>query len=303
VTHRPPLLALAASLVAAAPQVARACAATPTRLPDVTPAAGGELPANVALRFDGPSYYVEVTVTVDGQPAALERASELPDLFAVDFIRVTPTPSPGQTVVIAVNFCPNNPEPCEAEFSFTVVAPDDEPPPAATDLDFGLQRYPETGGGGSCEVSNNAAWHVHFTGAGPGPGGPALHIVELAADETFSAVLAHEVVDADAGELAARVPLLLAETDAPEDYCLRVRTIDLAGNEGPPSEPVCAPSRCRSEPDDFFTDMNYENDHAEPTWTAADTCESAKGCGCAADPGAPAWLLLVPLLGLSRRRR
>lgn len=51
-------------LAVLAPRLARACGAIEPALPSSTPASGGELPANAAIRFDGPSHFASPAVTV-----------------------------------------------------------------------------------------------------------------------------------------------------------------------------------------------------------------------------------------------
>jgi hypothetical protein len=301
-----PLLVLIGVL---APRVGHACAATEPGIPVPTPVDGGQLPANAAIRFDGPASFAEVTVTVDGAPATLERA-DFPYSFGVAYFRVTPTPSPGQTIVVGGNFC-YEPDTCEATWTFTAAAPDTTAPAAATGLEFDLQRFPEQGGGGSCMVLQDHAWFARWNSAAEADTSGAVHVLELAADESFGEVLASEVVPAGDGTVGTRLPLSTAEVPGavPESFCLRVRTLDLAGNEGTVSESVCTPQHCRVEPDDFLEDPKADGT-AEPAWTDDDVyaggpCGSKPKTGCTAAQGpTPVWLLLalVPLL-LRRRTR
>ena len=131
-------------------------------------------------------------------------------------------------------------------------------------------------------------------------------MLELATDEGFTEVLDQRLVTAGSGGIAARMARLAGE-GMPESYCLRVRTLDLAGNEGTPSETVCTPLRCRVEADDFDVSQG-PGAFDEPAWTAADDyaggpCGSVpkSGCECATQRNVqPAWLLaIVPLI---RRR-
>lgn len=288
-----PLIALALL----APRLADACAAA---LPDIptstTPPSGGELPVNAAIRFDGPTALDLVTLTVDGQPATLEFDYDLPNLGFTVYMRVTPTPSPGQTVVLSGDFCAGYGDPCEATFEYTVVAPDEKPPNPITGLDFGLQRFTESGGAGSCLKSQDAAWHVRWDGVETDPA--TLHIVELAADDTFSEILDTAVVTASAAPLSARLATL-TEGTAGDDHCVRVRTVDLAGNAGPTSDPVCTPQQCRSEGDLSTEEVGFD----EPAWTASDRCGEPNGCSITAPTTPAALLLLLPLPLLARRRR
>jgi len=296
--------------VVLAPRVVRACGAIPLALPISTPASGAELPANAAIRFDGPSVFGPpfVAVTVDGAPAAFEGAAEFPNAFAVNFLRITPRPSPGQTVVVAGDFCASEESPCEASFSFVVAAPDTTMPVAAAGLEFDLQQFPEAGGAGSCLASQDHAWFARWDSAVAGANeSEVVHVLEIAADEGFAEVLGQELVTAGSGSITARIALL-ADEAAPEGYCLRVRTLDLAGNESA-SETVCTPLHCLVEPDDFDVSQGAR---AEPAWTDADAyaggpCGSApkSSCECATRHSVPpAWLLwaVVPLV-IRRRSR
>lgn len=301
-----PLLVLLGVL---APRVGRTCAATPLELRGTTPADGGQLPANAAIRFDGPVTFAAVTVTVDGQPAALEPFTGFPYTFGVDFMRVTPTPSPGQTVVLAGDFCSPQEPPCDTTLTFMTTAPDLDAPAAATALEFDLQQFPEEGGAGSCAVTQDHAWFARWDSALAGAdASPTAHVLEIATDESFSDVRDQQFVAAAPGRVDARLSLLTHGEGAPESFCLRVRTLDLAGNEGPTSETVCTPLHCRVEPDDYWIDP-MSTGYGEPSWAPEDMyaggpCGGApeSGCGCTAptSPG-PAWLLLT-LLPLGARR-
>ena len=234
-----------------------------------------------------------------------------PFAFAVNFLRVTPPPNPGQTVVVAGDFCDSPEAPCEASFSFVVTAADTTAPAAAAGLEFDLQQFPEAGGAGSCLGSQDHAWFARWDSAVAEPGASVVvHVLELAADEGFTEVLGQQLVTAGSGPIAARMALLARE-DAPESFCLRVRTLDLAGNESAPSETVCTPLHCRVEPEDYWVSQG-PGAFAEPAWTAADDyvggpcgSEPKSGCECAAQSDVqPAWWLLaiVPLIRRRARR-
>ncbi|MCY1053811.1 hypothetical protein [Nannocystis sp. SCPEA4] len=307
-------------LLVAVPRVAGACQGQSFFF-GTAPEDGGVLPSNAHLLLLGgtSTLFDDVLVTVDGQPAKLIADAE--GIVGAAFadigvpVRIEPAPAVGQTVHVEGNFC-GDPSPCEEGLDFTIVEPDGAAPAGVADLEFDLHGFP--GLGTTCTDWQDRAWFVRWDTPPTLVGDSAMyHVVEIAAEDSFSELLATGAVLAQPGRTELRVPLYTGESpsaespvDGPEPqatpahtFCVRVRTYDVAGHEGSTSAPVCTPRHCRIEPDSFLEQS--ERWFEEPAWTASDRCaaaEAEQGCGCAATD-VPAGSLAALLLLLGRRRR
>lgn len=259
------------------PRIADACGASLPELRESVPADGDTYPANAALLFWGEGLSVEkVTVTVDGEPATLvEFAGGLAPLMA----QVEPEPLPGQTVVVAGEFCAEG-DSCPASITFTAGEPDFVAPAPIVEASFFavLEHAPFSFTSGCDQFEVAQTMYVHLEQAAPAAG-EALVLFQV----TWKP---DEEVDANPISLTARgvepttieSVVLTAEhfgsADVRTDVCLEVVARDAAGNEAPPFE-LCPPCFMRSDETPLPSESTAP---PEPVWTEAD---AVPGSACA----------------------
>lgn len=281
VTRRLPLTLAALGLAwTLAPAPARACEPLPPGLTSSVPADGEGLPANAAVLFFGQELTLTgVSVTVDGAPAALVPADAVAG--AALAARVDPPPAPGQTVVIAGDFCQESGGCGPSMLTFTASAADDTSPTPVTEGSFfAIYDHGDfVSSGGDCQYDSDLTFYVHlvdgasvadartvFTatwdpdGLGPipaafgrsalGTGGASVLTISVTADKLLG--------------------------KAPTDVCLTIQVADLAGN--PPASYELCPA-CYLRQDATVPDGSTP---PEPAWTEDD---AVPGSACAGPGG------------------
>lgn len=317
---------------AVVPRIAEACS-FPCGLSIVRPKDNEAHPANAALHIVACPDYVQtmLSVTVDGVPASLGPADP-PHEAAYGWVSISPPPFPGQEVVIeqcgeeAPTFgCPDPPEPVEV--LRYVAGPDDlEAPPAAGTVTLAHTYGPTEV---SCMEFGDVEFHVEIADLDQGAETAVLYIIVLdtGLPDGYSSPRRTEWVGPgpvaslsfDIGE-----HLDLA-TIPPEDACVTVTAMDLAGHVTPIAEtcgstPTNAPPSAGddssgSDGEDSGEDGTTTGDPpvdgtttgAEPADTGdahVDADATERGCACAASrrsvPGVLP-LLALPVLALRRR--
>jgi len=264
---------------------ADACGASPSGLTESFPKDGEIYPVNAPLLFSGYDISLDgVTVTVDGQAATLKDTTTGP-LATVANIAATiePQPTPGQTVVISGNFCPNFG--CmPTSIQFTAGAEDNDPPPVTEVSVFNIHDYPDyKSGGGDCTGSSDLAWYFLLETSAPAPGeSPRIYTLERSPDPSFATSEAISIGFArtDSFEVTHRdFAANLGGKSAPEAFCFRVSTTDVVGNMAAVSQVACKPCLYRVE-----TGPTPVFQPSQPAWSSADTypggtCDMGTGGG------------------------
>lgn len=255
--------------VAAAPRSADACGVPESGLTGSIPATGQSYPANAALVFEGHGISLtDVTVTIDGAPATLVEV-EHPGLGLA--AKIQPLPLLGQDVVVSGDFCEF--EDCEPEVISFVAGPPDHSAPGASEVMFAVFDH---GGfvssGGDCMSDSDLAFYVHAS-----VGSEAAGQAPVRYRMSFPGALGGlEVGGLFTGEgpntRAFSITDAQLADDVVTDLCLYFEVIDLAGNNGSPSE-VCRPCFFRSSDEPAQAMVP-----AEPVWTDADV---VAGSACA----------------------
>jgi hypothetical protein len=295
---------LAATSLLLAPRAARACSPPPPEVLSVTPGDGQSYPANAAIYLEGYGLSLEgATVTVDGAPAALvpvtlaEGLAPANGLFGQTLTaRVEPAPAAGQTVVLRGTFCgdfPSGEAPCgERVITYTATAPDAAAPPRPPEARYDVHDHTDflPAGPGSCFVPSELTYWVSLTPPLPAAGeAPVAYVVEGFRDAALSSrVFVHSALATP--ELPAFGQRLLASalgTTSPADLCVRVRAVDLAGNEAGEAAVTCDPCHLKTDPSGGQMGAGPP---PQPTWTPADifpggSCDASGGAGGSAGNG------------------
>jgi MYXO-CTERM domain-containing protein len=253
----------AAALYLAAEGPARACQPPLPGLFGSIPDDGAEHPANAAVLLEG--YYIAldaVTVTVDGAPAVLVEQPPLPWINGV-FVRIEPQPQPGQEVILEGDFCPE-PDQCEPRsITFTATAPDLTPPAPIAAFSVDIYAYPTADPGvGSCMSPSDFTRYFRVSAPLPAPE-ESYNIHRLSVVGEGPVLPSRLAVTADMTIAVSGVEAELMGAPLAEAACFRVDTVDLAGNVGPASPPICLPCRMRVDTRAPFVPV-------EPTWTDDD---------------------------------
>lgn len=319
---------------AAVPRITDACS-FPCGLSIERPKDDEAHPANAALHIVACSDYVEtmLSVTVDGEPASLGPAVPVPET-ADGRISISPPPAPGQEVVIeqcgeeAPTYgCPDPPEPVEV--LRYVAGPDDlEAPPAAGTVTLAHTYGPTEV---SCMDIGDVEFHVEITGLDQGAETAVLYVVVLdtGRPDGNSALRRAEWVGPDAitslsFDIGEHLELA---TIPPEDACVTVTAMDLAGHVTPIAD-TCGSTPTNAPPsvgDDSSGGPGEDSDEHAGTTTDVPPVDAAtttgiepadtgdadvdaegidRGCACAASRGsAPGLLFLFALALLALHRR
>ncbi len=293
------------------PAVANAC--FPGNSLSGTSPDGGTYPGNAAVVFKGSLVsFNDLTVTVDGAEASLVPAPS--PMLLVDYSQsIEPAPLPGQQVHIQGNACPTD---CEVDLVYTAGEHDTTPPEPVESVVLSLHDYPDYDNEpGTCYPSYRHTYWLDVT---------------FSAEEELRYMHAELYRPSDPTTLLAEDAFLFEETERtvgfpvwefgePADICVRVTAFDRANNLSESRE-TCG--LCLHRTDDTFSDLGAP---PSPDWTTEDlvadgTCPDrvlpepgdsatggdAEGEGCSCRTGTPdslAWMVLLPLLGLSRRSR
>lgn len=218
---------------ASLPRIAEACSIQ-CGLVIVRPAQGDPHPANAALQLVACNEYLDtvLSVTVDGVPASLVPAPEPAD----GRVAISPTPAPGQEVVLvqcgenATARCPDPPEP--VEILRYVAGPDDlDAPPAAGTVTLGHTYGPSEV---ACMDTGDVEFHVELANLDQGAETAVAYVVVLdnGVPEGNSAPRRSQWVGPEGvASLAFDIGAHLeSATLPPEDACVTVTAIDLAGH-------------------------------------------------------------------------
>ncbi len=340
----PSVLIVAPGLLAAGlvgnPSTAEACSEPLPTFDGTIPADGDRYPGDAALLVLGgassqDAVLEQVAVTVDGEPAALIPATDLPALA----FRVEPMPAPGQVVTLEGNFCDRHWDPCEASVTYTADNPLEQPPPAVVDLRYDAvvgSRY--EGITSLCEEcwtdQSGAAYSVQGQ-LDAAPGDVPLFLryrVSRATDpENTIADWGHRLRSAS---FDGRYNLgdNVFEGNECGIVCVEVQALDAAGNLGEPTS-SCAPQgfgaglgqplddepRCYQAPQfDGLASYDPETcaalvrgggeaagdggDEAAGDGGGASGGDTDQGCRVSAPGHAAGWMLLL-VLGLGARSR
>ncbi|PCC75381.1 MYXO-CTERM domain-containing protein [Nannocystis exedens] len=273
------VLASTCALVFCLPRLADACGASPAELHESVPADGETYPANAALLFWGDAISVDkVTVTVDGEPAALVPAAFAEGLAPLA-VKVEPEPQPGQTVVVAGEFCAEN-DGCPASITFTAGEPDVAAPATLAEASFFavLEHAPFQFTSGCDQWEIAQTMYVHLEQPAPAAG-EALVLFEVTWDggEELGGSGIRRV--ARGLEPTTIVPVALnsgtlGAADVRTDVCLEVVARDAAGNAAAPFE-LCPPCFMRVDEAPLADGSTLP---PEPLWTEAD---AVPGSACA----------------------
>lgn len=261
------------------PRIADACGASLPELHESVPADGDTYPANAALLFWGEAISVDkVTVTVDGEPAALVHA-EFAQGLAPLVVKVEPEPLPGQTVVVAGEFC-TEPDNCQASITFTAGEPDVVAPAPNVEASFFalFEHAPFSYMQGCTQFEAAQALYVHLEQAPPAAG-EALVLFKVTwnpGDEVDASAISLTERGVEATTIVSEA--LTAEhfggADVRTAVCLEVLARDAAGNAAPPFE-LCPPCFMRSDATPLPAGSSAP---PEPLWTDAD---AVPGSACA----------------------
>jgi MYXO-CTERM domain-containing protein len=261
------------------PRIADACGASLPELHESVPADGDTYPANAALLFWGEALSVEkVTVTVDGEPATLVHA-EFAQGLAPLVVKVEPEPLPGQTVVVAGDFCGEG-DICPASITFTAGERDVVAPAPIVEASFFalFEHAPFSFTSGCDQFEAAQSMYVHLEQAAPAAG-EALVLFRVTWEPGEDAdgnpiFLTARGVEPTTIESVALTTENFGSADVRTDVCLEVVARDAAGNEAPPFE-LCPPCFMRSDETPL---PSASTAPPEPVWTEAD---AVPGSACA----------------------
>ncbi|MGK4003728.1 hypothetical protein WMF31_13945 [Sorangium sp. So ce1036] len=250
------------------------------------PESGATYPGNAALFFYGFEISLEgVSATVDGEPANLVLAPDVPATGHSLAARIEPPPGEGQAIVIEGDFCSTGP--CEVtRIELTAGAADTTAPAAPAGLSFNLHDYADfKSSGGDCQTSSDLAWWLTIDGEAPALGAsPVIYTIEAFRDDSFSRPVFSESAFARAASSTRaihRTADVLDGADAPEALCFRVSAIDAAGNAASETAHACKPCYYRKDPPSAEPSFAPP---VQPEWAAADlypggTCDPGTGTG------------------------
>ncbi|PCC73805.1 hypothetical protein [Nannocystis exedens] len=255
--------ACALSVLVARP--AEACDPGEPFLHSTLPADGAVYPGNAALLFDG--FFISIdalTVTVDGQPAALVPADFADGLSEIAAF-VEPAPTDGQVVVVSGSVCDG----CEPlTLTYTAGPPDvTAPAPSVESSFFAVYDHADfVSGGGDCMSDSDLTLYVHLSQQSPAPGDPTLFTVAWDPDGEGEVGFRRTLrVDGESHVLAlSLVTERLGGKDPLAEVCLDITAIDAAGNAAEPFE-LCPACFARADAIEHGVDTP-----AEPAWTEAD---------------------------------
>jgi MYXO-CTERM domain-containing protein len=277
-----PLVAALPLLSAA--RAAHACAPPAPGLSWHLPADGATYPANGVLLFRGFDISLDqVTVKVDGQPASFVDASgEFPNPFiAQGKVRVSPKPNPGQMVVVSGDFCLPGSGCTPVTFSYTAGPEDNTPPDAPANLQYEVHDHPDfKSSGGDCQTDSDIAWWLRVEGQpAESAEAPVLYHVEGFADAGLSNPLFSSLTIASDPVQRLHYESLAPQLAgaSPAEICLRVTTLDTAGNKKVSSVVMCKACHLRVDPQG----ESPFGPPDEPEWTSADLYS---GGMCNVDP-------------------
>ncbi|MDI1448760.1 hypothetical protein [Polyangium sp. 6x1] len=276
-------LAAAALVAVAAPQPARACPPPLPGLSNHIPENGATYPMNAALFFSGHSISLDaVTVTVDGNPASLVPvADEVLKGLGGFVVRIDPTPSVGQVVKVAGDFCTPG-ETCEPKsIVFTTSAPDTTAPAPVKSLSFDVYDYPDfKSSGGDCQSDSDLAYFLHVDADDAADGAaPEVWRVEAFRDAAMQDLAFSRSLFAGSAIRFYKLALELAGAEPATAFTFRVTTHDAAGQSGG-SSVVSLPCHVRVDPPGMAPQWTPD----EPMWTTADilpggACDGSGGGG------------------------
>ncbi|XXX72577.1 hypothetical protein WMF30_33500 [Sorangium sp. So ce134] len=272
---------------------ADACGASLPGLSDVFPESGATYPGNAALFFAGHALSLDAaSVTVDGAPARLVAAPDVPAAGYDRVARIEPPPSEGQAIVIEGDFC----EPTEAcepvRIELTAGAADTDAPPTPSGISFDIHDYPDSmPGAGSCVSHSHLAWWITAEGEPAGAGeAPVITNIEVFRDVTFT----EPVLSMSRLMSAASMTMALHETvdvlagaEAATAFCFRATAVDAAGNVAGEAVHACRPCFYREDRDTAEPSFSWPS---EPAWTEEDvypggTCDSGMESGSGGGAG------------------
>lgn len=244
---------------------AEACDPGEPFLQGTLPADGAVHPGNAALLFRGFNISIAaVTVTVDGEPAALAPA-DFDDNLSEIAAFVEPAPTDGQVVALSGSFC----EGCEpVTITYTAGPPDvTAPAPSVESSFFAVYEHADfMSSGGDCMTDSDLTLYVHLSQESPAPGDPSLFRVAWDPDGEGDAGFHRTVrVDGESHVLAlSLVSEQLGGKDPLTEVCLDITALDLAGNAAETFQ-VCPACFARADEIEHGIDTP-----AEPAWTEAD---------------------------------
>ncbi|APR77486.1 Hypothetical protein A7982_02833 [Minicystis rosea] len=272
-------------LAVASARPARACSPPSPGVYDSTPKNGATYPANAAIFFSGYDVSLDdVTVTVDGQPATLAKAT-LTSSPATLSVVVQPAPEPGQVVAIQGTFCGSGFQCPVYSLSFTAAPPDTTAPGAPKVIAFNVHDYVDfKSSGGDCQSNSDLAYWVEMeTPALEAGGSPFLQRIEAYRDAGLTDFVfgTTRFVEGGTKQVISFHVLAseLAGASPADAFCFRSTIVDAAGNAGPDSaEVICKPCHVRID-DEPSTSFGAP---PEPAWSSDDIYP-----GGACDPGGP----------------
>ncbi|WP_433926659.1 hypothetical protein AB3662_27480 [Sorangium cellulosum] len=274
--------------------IADACSPPLPGLTGTLPESGGSLPGNAAIFFDGFSISLDaVSVTVDGDPASLVAATDLPSLGYSLVARIDPPPGEGQAIVIEGDFC-GAAEPCgQTRIELTAGAADADAPAGPSGLSFDVHDHADfKSSGGDCQVDSDLSWWVTVEGESAGSGeAPVIATIEAFRDDTFTDPVMSQSRFMNATPVTvalSRTADVLDGAAAPEAFCFRATVTDTAGNAAGESVHACKPCYYRKDPETAQPGLGAP---PEPAWTEGDiypggTCDSGMGPASGTGTGA-----------------
>jgi len=221
--------------------------AIPPPLPSVSrtlPANGQLHPANAAIVLVGGQALYDGRATIDGAPARLVTAANLPVVAGALLVRVEPEPRPGAHVEVTGKFCEAL-YGCTASVSY-VAGPRDTTPPAPVDgvffdVDDGLLE----GHRPQDPPFRRTDWFVSVLQRASADESPRVFHVEGSRPTMPGSAGVTRTTLAIGAPLPLQFPTELSSTqDAAEAACFRVSVIDTAGNRSAPVE-QCSACRAR----------------------------------------------------------
>ena len=222
--------------------VAHATPPPSARVTRTIPTDGARYPANAAIMvFGGHQTAAGVTATVDGAPANVVLASDLPKVGGVVALRVQPEPPVGASVTIQGDFCGPSGG-CDASLRFVAGPPDNMAPPPVEHLSFDVDDTLLGAQRPSDAPFRLIDWHVQLVAAKADYRSEAarLYVVEGTRRDDPERVIASRSTLEPQFPLWFQPPAELpSSVDAGEAACFDVTVVDAAGNRSAPSGKLC----------------------------------------------------------------
>ncbi len=280
---------------------------------ETRPDSGGVLPVGSHVFIMGVFESESLIVDIDGQPATLTRDEGLAmRLYGASF-HLEPPATEGATVTL--RHCRSgDPASCDdaPTWAWRAVAPDVEAPAAATGLEVGIYDHTDIDTtGDSCSNGEllDTTIYIHADAEPGDPEGAPRQVVIDVASAADGRVIESRLLDLSpaAREIDTTISFVdgLVEQPLAESVCVRVTTLDLAGNVAATLESC--------EADNVAVDPVQEPDGNsffvpdEPHWASFVDADGPlrESCACHTNNPGPGGLgvLLLAVLGLRRRRR